>query len=202
MHRRIHSFLLIFSTIVLATTAHAQKNDNAGKRIGNDSVAKILTCTGYNNPERTKYIKEGKYMNIYLKTDSSAFHVYSGNAFVGDSSLVIIGATEIYHGYSEADETYLERVTYFQKTELSVIPFKNIDYISYRPAASPYFNTLFGVSLVSAILVTPLAAISYVSKNFNSTQLLVGTVVSAVVSYTFSRIFKERKFRIKRARSG
>jgi hypothetical protein len=115
----------------------------------------------------------------------------------GANSLLMVGGTEQYHGYSDAGFTYEERVTSYTNDEITVVPFQEIDYISLQPRLRPLFGTLTGVSLATVCICFPLATVGYSSKNFNPSQIVGIAAISLVTNAILYKVFHERKFRVK-----
>jgi hypothetical protein len=193
----VKKIVLALTACLFAFAAFAQQHGKAQPR-PDTSTFKSIPCVGFDNPNRIKYIKEGKILNVFMVTDSQSVHEYTGPVFLGDSALVILGPTEIYHGYSEAEATYIERQTNYRRSEFISIQFKNVDYLSYTQKAHKVFGTIFGVTLTAAILSVPLAAVNYGTKTFNSQTVLFASAGAALTSFVFSKVFNERKYRVKR----
>jgi hypothetical protein len=183
------SALLFFCTFIISVTGFSQK-DSSGLR--------QLPFTSFNNPNVLKHIKEGRTLTLHLFTDSAGTHTYNGPIFVGDAnSLLMVGGLEHYQGYSDAGFTYEERITTYTNDEITVIPHKEIEYISLQPRLRPLFSTLVIASLATVCIVTPVAITGYSPANFPSGEIVEVAAASLVVNVVLYKIFRVRKFKIK-----
>jgi hypothetical protein len=181
--------LLFFCTFIVSITSFAQK-DSAG--------LKQLPFTSFNNPNRSVHVKEGRTLTLHLFTDSAGSHTYNGQIFVGDpNSLLMVGGLEHYQGYSDAGFTYEERITTYTSDEITVIPHKEIKYVSLQPRFKPVFSTLVIASLATVCIITPVAISGYTSDNFPAERIVEVAAASLVVNVVLYKIFRVRKFKIK-----
>jgi hypothetical protein len=177
---------LLFCTLLISVTASAQSDSTGLRR---------LPFVSFNNPNVPKRIKEGRTLTIHLYTDSAGNHTYNGPIFVGDpNSLLMVGGTEQYQGYSDGGFTYEERITSYTSDEITVIPHKEIEYISLQPRLRPVFSTLVIASLAVVCIGTPIAITGYSNLAGESVEIAAGTLVVNAVLY---KVFHTRKFRIK-----
>lgn len=180
-----HKLLLIF-TLLICTGLFAQ-SDSTGLR--------KLPFVSFKNPNIPKRLKEGRNLTIHLFTDSAGIHTYSGPIFVGDNnSLLMIGGTEMYQGYSDAGFTYEERITTYTSDEITVIPHQEIEYISLQPRFKPVFSTLVITSLAVVCIGTPIAITGYSQLAGAVVEVAAASLVTNVILY---KVFHTRKFRIK-----
>jgi hypothetical protein len=182
--------ILFLFAFYFSFAVFAQKKDTMG--------SKHYPFVSYYDHTIQKPLKEGRYLTVHLLTDSASSYTYSGIIFVGDTnSLLMIGGTEEYHGYTDAGATFEERYTTNPDDEVTVIPHKEIEYISLTPRLKPVFGTLAGLSLVVICVTVPLASVGYTSKNFNPTKIVEVAAVSLAANVALYKIFKVRKFRIR-----
>lgn len=178
--------LLVIVTLLITIGASAQA-DSSGLR--------KLPFVSFNNPNVQRRIKEGRNLTIHLYTDSAGSHTYNGPIFVGDqNSLLMVGGTEQYQGYSDGGFTYEERITSYTNDEITVIPHKEIEYISLQPRLRPVFSTLVIASLAVVCIGTPIAITGYSAAAGTTVEIAAATLVTNAVLY---KIFRIRKFRIK-----
>ncbi len=186
---KMKNILLFFCILFVSVSTYAQKDSTGLKR---------LPFASFNNPSIDKRIREGRNLIIHLFTDSAGSHTYTGPIFVGDAnSLIMVGGTEQYHGYSDAGFTYEERVTSYTNDEITVIPFREIEYISVQPRLRPLFSGLVIASLATVCIVTPLAISGYSSQGFPASQIVETAAASLVLNVVLYKVFRIRKFRIK-----
>ncbi len=185
--------ILFLFAFLFSCVAFAQKKDSTG--------SKRYPFVSYYNHNIQKPLKEGRYLTVHLITDSASSYTYSGTIFVGDTNtLLMIGGNEEYHGYTDAGATFEERYTTNPDDEVTVIPHKEIEYLSLTPRLKPIFGTLAGLSLVTICVTVPLASVGYASRNFNPTKIVEVAAVSLAANVALYKIFKVRKFRIKGSR--
>jgi hypothetical protein len=183
--------LLIIFILVSYSGVYAQKDSAGSKR---------YPFVSFNNPNANRRLKEGRYLTLHLYTDTGSMFTYSGRIYVGDTNtLLMIGGTVEYNGFTDGGMTYEDRVTTNPADEVTVVPHNEIDYVSVIPRLKPVFGTLVIASLVPIFVFVPLASVGYTTKNFNSSELVEISAVSLVVNAALYKIFKKRKFHIKSA---
>lgn len=181
--------VFLFAILCVSAALNAQK-DSVGLR--------QYPFVKFNNPTVPVHMKEGRYLTLHLYTDSGSSFTYSGLIYVSDPhSLLMLGGTEEYQGYTDAGNTYEERFTTNPADEVTVIPHTEIEYISLVPRFRPVFGTLVILSLVPIFICVPLASVGYNFKGLNTTKLVEVSAASLVANVALYKIFKVRKFRIK-----
>jgi hypothetical protein len=188
--KKVLLFLLI---LISSSTLYAQdyvKRDSIGQR--------KFPFVNYHKPKVDVHMKEGRYLTVHLFTDSGSIYTYTGQIFISDaSSLLMLGGTIEYNGYTDGGNTYEERITTNPNDEITVIPHKEIEYISLVPRLRPVFGTLTILSLATICVMVPIASVGYSTKNFNPG--LIGEIAAGVlvINAPLYKIFKIRKFLIK-----
>jgi len=183
--------LFVLFILISCSGLYAQKDSAASKH---------YPFVSFHNSNSGRRLKEGRYLTLHLYTDTGSMFTYSGKIYVGDTNtLLMVGGTVEYNGFTDGGMTYEDRVTTNPADEITVVPHNEIDYVSLVPRLKPVFGTLVLASLVPIFVFVPLASVGYTTKNFNSSELVEISAVSLVVNAALYKIFKIRKFHIKNA---
>ena len=183
--------LLFFVVTFISLGVYAQKKDTT-------TVVKHYPFVKFHNPDADVKMKEGRYMTVHLYTDSGSSFTYTGNIYVGDkNSLLMTGGTVEYNGITDGGLTEEHRITTNPPDEVTVIPHKEIEYVSMIPKARKVFGTIVVISLVPIFVFVPLALVGYNTGGFDPTAIVEGSAGTLIVSTVLWRAFHIRKFRIK-----
>ncbi|HTA83833.1 MAG TPA: hypothetical protein VK783_12890 [Bacteroidia bacterium] len=185
---------LLFSLVLAyALTTHAQgyvRKDSIGSR--------KYPFVHYHNPTADMHMKEGRSLTLHLFTDSGSVYTYTGPIFISDAnSLLMLGGTVEYHGYTDGGNTYEERITTNPDDEITVVPHKEIEYISLVPRLKPVFGTLTIASLAAICIMVPIATVGYSTKNFNPGTIAEISAGVLAINAPLYKIFHIRRFLIK-----
>ena len=142
----------------------------------------------YNNG-KIKKLKQGSYMEV-VSYNKDTTHIQSGDLIDLNDSLLIIEMSFEDFKMDKENYTFSENFVYETPYKTS-IPINSIDYVSYESKGSFVFASLGGVSLLTALIIAPLASIDRSApNNFNSNRYtsimgpaLIGTAVGLTVYY-------------------
>lgn len=140
---------------------------------------------------RLRKIKSGSPIDVYLNAEDTIHIQYGGLLGLNDTILTLELWDEDLEIYS-ANSYYIESTSFYYTPKTIAIPASTIKYITYESRAASMSYGIAGLSLITAVIIAPLASIDRDEPhNFNTKRYskimkpaLLGLGIGLTLSYT------------------
>jgi hypothetical protein len=173
-----------------------------------DSVVKY-DFFGYRN-NKIHRLKTGRFLTVYMRdtieagTEAKIYEKTEGDLISRTDSFLLIDFSEnkTSYFYKDSSKTTTTNARYdeYPGPFITKIPYERINYLEYEPKVTPIFGGIAAISLITALVIAPLASYNFSKQTFNSFKYLSIVKPSLFVfsvGMTINLSFNHRRLNLK-----